>query len=285
MTANPRLTRGLFDDAAVFPPGLMPLPEAVSAHARHRTAPYAELVGPLVLAASTLDELEPLLLQGELLDLSVTCPQGAAQLPAVFAAADRLPVRLRGVEVAMPPQASVAEFFAALDTASDAGPGEVPVFVEVPRDSRGAEVVTTLANTGYLAKFRTGGVTAELYPGVAELAAAIALVVAAGVAFKATAGLHHAIRNTDPATGFDQHGFLNLLAAVGAALDGADERELAAVLADRDGAAVAARASALDADAVRSRFLSFGTCSVLEPLAELVDLGVVPDPDSEGTPA
>ena len=48
--------------------------------------------------------------------------------------------------------------------------------------------------------------------------------LSAGVAFKATAGLHHAVRNTDPATGFEQHGFLNLLAAVDAAHRGADDR-------------------------------------------------------------
>jgi hypothetical protein len=38
-----------------------------------------------------------------------------------------------------------------------------------------------------------------------ERLAAIAAVVAAGVSFKPTAGLHHALRNTDPETGFEQH--------------------------------------------------------------------------------
>jgi len=31
------------------------------------------------------------------------------------------------------------------------------------------------------------------------------------VLFKSTAGLHHAPRNADPPTGFEQHGFRNLL--------------------------------------------------------------------------
>lgn len=37
------------DDAAVFPPGEMPLAQAVPAHLRHVTAAHAPLVGPLVV--------------------------------------------------------------------------------------------------------------------------------------------------------------------------------------------------------------------------------------------
>ncbi len=156
---------------------------------------------------------------------------------------------------------------------------DVAVFVEVPRDGRRAEVIATCASTGYQAKFRTGGVRAELYPGEAELANAIRAVVDAQVPFKATAGLHHAIRNTDPTTGFEQHGYLNLLLATDAALDFADESEIAALLAERDAHKIAERVANLDGSrvaAARERFLSFGTCSIIEPLTELVDLGLVP---------
>jgi hypothetical protein len=267
----PVLFQGLLDDAAVFPPGLMPLPGAVPAHARHRAAPYRDLVGPLILAAPALAELGALL--GDApdvrLDLTVTAPGGPAQLPAALATVAGLPVRLRGLEVALPDALTPAEFFAALHQVPD-----VPVFAEVPRDERRAEVIATCAKTGHGAKFRTGGTRADMYPDEAELAADIRAVVDAGVPFKATAGLHHAIRNTDPQTGFEQHGFLNLLLATAAALSGAPDDELVSVLANRDSGQIAARVSAMD-DSVRQSFRCFGTCSIIEPLAELVDLGLV----------
>ena len=156
---------------------------------------------------------------------------------------------------------------------------DVAVFVEVPRDARRPDVVAALAGTPYLAKLRTGGVRADLYPGETELAEAVVATARAGVPFKATAGLHHAVRNTDPATGFEQHGFVNLLAAVDAALDGADVAEVARLLAERDGSVLAAfLRDAIDDDAatrLRQQFRSFGTCSIAEPVEELADLGLL----------
>ncbi len=109
------------------------------------------------------------------------------------------------------------------------------IFVEVPRDDRRPAILAGLVGTPYSAKFRTGGVVATAYPDEAELAAAIHTVATSGVRFKATAGLHHAVRNTDPDTGFEQHGFLNLMLATHRATDGATVEEIAATLADRDG--------------------------------------------------
>jgi len=42
------------------------------------------------------------------------------------------------------------------------------------------------------------------------------------VPFKCTAGLHHAVHHTDPATGFVHHGFLNIVAATARAIVGGD---------------------------------------------------------------
>ncbi|PRX05193.1 UNVERIFIED_ORG: hypothetical protein CLV66_10581 [Actinomadura viridilutea] len=263
----PAVLRGLCDDAAVFPPGSLPLRDAVPAHHRHRRAKYAELVGPFVIAAPMLDELDRL--PEEAPELIVTAPEGPKQ--AAEAVASRA---VKAVEVAVPAGMSVDDFFAECERLTG-----TTVFVEVPRDERRPDVIAGLAERGGKAKFRTGGVRAEMYPDEDELAAAVKAVVDAGVPFKATAGLHHAVRNTDPDTGFEQHGFLNLLLAVDDALDGRPADALARTSAERDGAALADRVRKLDearAADIRGRFVSFGTCSITDPLTDLVALGLLP---------
>jgi hypothetical protein len=261
----PPLFAGFCDDAAVFPPGLAPLPDAVAAHDRYATAWYSDLVGPLVVAAPALAALTDVLgARRTPLPLAVTLPGGPAQLAGVLDAVPALPVDLAALEIAVPAGRGPDEVLAAVSGAP------APVFVEIPRDDRRDPLLRALAGTGHRAKVRTGGVRADLYPDEAELAAAIRAAVEAGVPFKATAGLHHAVRNTDPATGFEQHGFLNLLLAA------ADPDRGEVLLAERDGEVVAARVRELDPGVVRARFVSFGTCSITDPLTELAGLGLLP---------
>ncbi|WP_207568278.1 hypothetical protein [Nocardioides sp. PD653-B2] len=226
-----------------------------------------------MLAAKDLERLAPIAdnLAPRSFRLSLTVP--LHQVAAAVAYVDEIaPARLESVEVALPDDAASAEVVPFLKRAL--GDRAVPVYIELPRDERRAELVNALSGTGFMAKLRTGGVSADLYPDETELAAAVASLTAAGVPFKATAGLHHALRNTDPQTKFEQHGFLNLFTATGAALDGAEEEELAELLADRDGTRVADRVRTLSPE-VRNTFRSFGTCSVTEPVEELAGLGLI----------
>lgn len=238
----------VLDDAAVFPPGNLPLAEAVVAHRRHRESWYADLVGPLVVPAAAL----PVLAGSGPLDVAVVVPDAEGAAAALASAPEG--IRIVGLEVT---DASVAGLRAAIGE-----PAGVTVHVEIPRDDRRDAVIADLVGTSYLAKLRTGGVRADLYPDEAELAATVAALVAAGVPFKATAGLHHALRNTDPETGFEQHGFLNLLAAT----DAHDAEAMAAVLAERAAAPAVPSTSLLR---------SIGTCSITEPIDELTALGLL----------
>jgi hypothetical protein len=267
------LVRALLDDAATFPPGSMDLAEAVAAHRGHLRSLHAPLVGPFVVAAAALPRLADLLSPDEAFEVTVTTPD-VRELPMALATAAGVSgVRVVALEAALPDDVGATEVVPTVRAA--AVRGDVTVFVEVPRDGRRDAVVAALSGSGYAAKLRTGGVVAEAYPDVDELAHAVVALVEAGVPFKATAGLHHAVRNTDPVTGFDQHGFANVLAAVDTVQRGGSVADAVAALSERNPSVVAmALLSAADRAAdVRAGFRSFGTCSIAEPVADLEVLG------------
>jgi hypothetical protein len=276
--AVPPLLAGLCDDAAIFPPGNLPLDRAVPAHREHRAAGHAALVGAFVVNADRLPQLAGLVAGDPpgSLEIALTVGDPTAVAAAVAAADGVAALRVTVMEVAVPEGFPPGEVVPFLDAAL-AGRPRVAVFVELPRDGRRPELVRCLTGTNYLAKLRTGGIRADLYPEVPELAAAVVALTRAGLPFKATAGLHHAVRNTDPQTGFEQHGFLNVVTAVDAALAGADQARVERLLAERDPDRVAAQARAAGARAlpVRGQFRSFGTCSINDPLEELVALGLL----------
>src|SRR5947208_2877687 len=88
---------GLVDDAAVFPPGLMPLPEAITQHAAHLASDHRDLVGPLVLAGADLTRAANLIdprLYPEGLPVSVIVPS-PAEIPQALRQVGESPGRGR----------------------------------------------------------------------------------------------------------------------------------------------------------------------------------------------
>jgi len=239
-------------------------------------------VGPFVVAAAGLPRLAGLVADRPAGSFEVALTVGEpAAVGSALSAADGIPaVRMSAVEVAVPSGIAAREVVPLLDAALTGRP-DVAVFVELPRDGRRSDLIGALSGTAHLAKLRLGGVRAELHPDERELSRAVVSTTRVGLPFKATAGLHHALRNTDPLTGFEQHGFLNLAIAVDAALAGAEEADVERLLAERDPAVVAARVGGLgDRGArVREQFRSFGTCSIAEPLEDLTALGLLSCPD------
>lgn len=269
------LVAGLCDDAAIFPPGNLPLEVAVPAHRVHLASDHAGLVGPFIVSAAALDDLAALLEKHERFEVALTVPDPRKVADVLTTAADIPGLRVVALEVAVPEDVAARTVVPTLSQALT-GRDELEVFVELPRDDRRPALVEALVGTRYRAKLRTGGIRADLYPDERELAEAVVVLVGAQVPFKATAGLHHALRNTDPTTTFEQHGFLNLLAATDVAQRGGDVTAVAAVLAERDPETVAAwlRAASERADEVRATFRSFGTCSIVEPRDEMAGLGL-----------
>ena len=271
MSAVAQVLRGFFDDAALFPPARLPLPAAVTAHHAHRAAWYAPLVGAFVCAWPNVREL-----RSEPLRVSLTLPDGPLELAPALAECARLePVQLTAVEIVLPADLTPHEALRMMD---DLVPPEVTGYLEVAReDERLPQILDALAVTRYRVKFRTGGLEPEAHPTEWELADAIRAAVGRGVPFKCTAGLHHAVRHTDGR--LEQHGFLNLLLAVDLARHGADVPALAAALASRSAEAIAHEVSRVAAagrlDAARALMVGIGTCSISDPIADLVALDLL----------
>lgn len=294
-TAPLELFARLVDDAAIFPPGNAALPAAVRAHRLLRAGHLAAFVGPLLCTASRLAELR-LVLDHEAgdeppLDVAVVVDTGTGGLASVVATAradDRLD--LQAVEIALRGEADVGTTARRATAAVlDADlPDGTAVYVEVPRVPAARDALEVLAEYDLRAKLRTGGADAAAFPDKHEVVTFLDACLDLELILKCTAGLHNAVRHTDPVTGFAHHGFLNVLLATHVLLAGGTAADAEAVLADRDGATLAVRARALsdsDASRVRRTFASYGSCSVTEPIDDLVALGLIDEGLVDLTPA
>ena len=295
MTA-PAFLSAFVDDAAMFPPASTPLEVAVAEHRVHRTGEYAALVGGFVVSDVKVADLAAVLDEGtkgrdhpaERTDLAVnlvvTGGAGAIE-PAVTWVSRSEGMTLRAVEFALRDEDDLAHNARRLVRVVDSLEEmleDVTVFAEPPAlhdtPSHGwLAALDELAAREINLKFRTGGLTADLFPSPRALATCIAAALDRELPFKCTAGLHHAVRHLDDTSGLAHHGFLNVLLATRASLDGNETGDVAAVLEETDGSMVAARLRTDPDLAARSRrwFTSFGSCSVLDAHEDLVDLGLL----------
>ena len=106
--------------------------------------------------------------------------------------------------------------------------------------------------------------------------------------FKLTGGLHHVVAHTE-STGGDcfeeQHGLPNVLVATHHLERGATPQEGAAILELRDADVLASIMRDLDENSVkvlRARFRSFGCCGVMDPVNELIELGLLASSAKKG---
>ncbi|NRQ36463.1 hypothetical protein HII36_32210 [Nonomuraea sp. NN258] len=251
------LYTALVDDAGLFPPTSLHLAEALSRNQRDLERGSAVLTHRFLCPASRVDRLRAETYRPRRVGLIVDTPE----LPAF----GELPVDF--VELRLPEGETVRALAARL---SDELPRDVRLFVEVPPRATVGEVPD-----GVGLKVRCGGATADAFPTVEHLAAFIRYCADHDVPFKATAGLHHAVRHFDPSLGVDRHGFLNLLLAV---CEAVEQRDPAPVLRTTDVGHLVRLAQAVpDETAKRARQLlvSYGSCSTSAPLDDLRTLGLI----------
>lgn len=264
------------DDAAVFPPGNVPLDRAVSEHREHRGSQYADLIGGFVISDARLPELTELIGEAgeQPVAINLVVSGGVGAIEGAVKWASRSPaVRLEVVEFALRDEDDLSRnaqrAIAMLDTLEEELDGAT-TYVEMPRlDGEPSHswqaAVEQLAAREIPLKFRTGWLDPVSAPTPEELAACIDTALDNELPFKCTAGLHHAIAHEGA------HGFLNVLAATVASLEGGD---VAGALRETDPAALSAVARA-EGERGRRWFRSFGCCAVLEPHEDLVDLGLI----------
>lgn len=276
-TSVPPLLAGLLDDAAMFPPRGASVSDALNGHREARSSWYAPLVGPLLVPADEIGALWSRLRgSSERLTIGLVGPLTVVA-GALVAAGDQVDIRHIEAPVAKRGEDPMPGLTAFRKIATG-----LAGFAEVPLTWGLLAALDTLAEARAAGeriapKFRTGGLAAELFPTPVELAAVICACRDRGLPFKLTAGLHHALRHTDPETGFLHHGFLNVLAGSIAAADGAEAADVAEVLATTD-AVPLVEAVRSELNIERPLWTGYGTCSLAEPVEDLRRLGLLHPP-------
>ena len=296
---------GLIDYAGLFPPASLDMESAVAEFRAARNGPQAWMVRRFIVTASRLEELVSLLVptmrSGEApWRLSVVFdgtgwpdgPLGDAGRvnalvkplePAVVA--DLAEIRLPDDRPPTPDE--ISRVAAAVDPAMALFevPWQSPALMEEALATVAAVRAETTRAMGN--KLRCGGVTLDAFPPIETVAAFLLESARHGLPVKATAGLHHPHRHTDPATGFTHHGFLNVLAAASLAAGRAPAERMAEALAieDPDRLRLGPKGIEIDGEVVgaqtvagarRFLFMGYGSCSFNEPVEDLTGLGVLP---------
>lgn len=271
------------DYAGLFPPAGLDMPAAVAEYARHRGEPDAWMLGRFVLPAMRLDEWSaaaPADVEGWRWPLSVLAQTFEGTLRTTIDAFNAREKHRAVIDTAEVRASTPRE------VPNSGLTGGVAVFVEIPVVEDPARLLDAIAGCGVRAKIRTGGVTPEAFPTAAQVARFIVRCVERDVVFKATAGLHHPLRDEyrltygENAPSGTMFGFLNVLLATALAREGMREQDLVAALEERDPESIAVLAESLNwrgrslglgtLRATRTRSITgFGSCSFREPVADL----------------
>ena len=291
------LLTGLIDYAGIFPPAKLSLEQAARNFVNYLHRPDAWMLGKFIVPAAQISQLQDLLQTNPeashlSLPLSVLLgaePQRDAELVrkaiAANASSSSGAVSVDAIEFRPGSPSVIAETAAAL-------PKHVPVFCEVPIAEDLPVWLAAIRHAGWSAKIRTGGITPEFFPSSSKVAEFIMQCHLHGVAFKATAGLHHPVRSehqltyeANSACGV-MHGFLNVFLGATFVECGISTEQLVEILDDAQAASFQFSGqsaywnklflSAGDLTATRQRFaISFGSCSFEEPVLDLQQLGLL----------
>lgn len=284
MTASLRaLLSEVVDYAGFFPPAGLELASALQRYAEYLEGPRAWMLGRLVVPVSAIDEVRERSAGRRMWPWRLSAVAGDDALTALDAVAD---FNARGDSIAVDMVEVRASDGGAIAAIAGRVPARTRVFVEIPCEPDPSPLVRAIAAARLRAKIRTGGITPDAFPPAGRVARFVRACYAAGVAFKATAGLHHPLRaeqaltyEPDAERGV-MHGFLNVLLTAAFCYNGltAGDAERLMELGgagdlrfDDDGVAWEQyRVSTAEIETARRRLaISFGSCSFEEPVGDL----------------
>lgn len=276
---------GIIDYAGLFPPAKLPMGDAVRAYLQFVDGKQAWIVDKFLCPAARLQELARELDGKGVEGLPVGVIATASTDYDTFMSALEEDAKsmtwfqeyaeIVGYEVRLPPEVAV-------ETAAGdlRGFDAVDVYLELPWGPALSDQISAVAVSDWLgAKARTGGPAAADFPSSEDLARFLKEAQDLSVPFKLTAGLHEPIRQQDKATGAWHHGFLNVLVALAMNEDyDLSQGEMTAILdapkLEFPGGNIVWQGEKAEGEGVREVFVSFGSCSVDEPLAGLAKLGI-----------
>ncbi|MFL5401631.1 MAG: hypothetical protein ACJ8BF_02310 [Gemmatimonadales bacterium] len=285
------LLRQSIDYAGLFPPAALDMTTAVANYAGYGAGPENWALGRFILPVSRLNEFEQAFQQ-------VMKPTGRwslSALPGPDLAADLDRIAAFNVRSARRESGTVIDTIelksssvTAIEDMLRRKPDDLQAYFELPIDRDPGELASAVAEAGGRAKVRTGGVTPDAFPSTSDLSRFIHVCVRSGLPFKATAGLHHALRAEYPLTYEERSargmmfGFLNLFMAAAFIRGGMTEREVLRLLEESSPTAIEVdqlgigwRGHRLGLEAIgraREAIVSFGSCSFTEPIGELQSL-------------
>ena len=298
MHSNQTLMDGLIDYAGLFPPADLEMEPAVRNFAEYRSGANDWMLSRLIVPVGQLEEFERC--AGELLPVSRDPASDDCWVISALTASvdhDDFESHLAQIEafnerhlssgsgaVVVDTIECLAVDAAGIDHAFEMLPDSIFPYFELDHrgDIRGQ--VAAMAGMDSGAKIRTGGMKPEAHPTPTQLARFITVCANAEVPFKATAGLHHPLRHHAESVGCAQFGFLNVFIGSVLAWNGRCEEDVLVRLLeaetlegfqiDDDRLGFDDQHVALDQIAhARERFChSYGSCSFLEPLEDLLGL-------------
>ena len=280
------LMAGAVDYAGLFPPAQLPLADALAEYGRALAGADAWMLGRFIVPAAQLPALADAVVRdahdGRGWTVSAIVrehmDEDAAAVQAFNQRAANQHVRVDTIECRPSSSDSITWLAKTFSPA-------FTVHVEVGVGPTAPDDLRVVARHQLRAKVRTGGLAPDAFPAPASLVAFIESARDVGVPFKATAGLHHAMRGAYPlsdevgAQSATMHGFVNLMLATATVGERLPTTTAAALLTRTDHSALVFDDERvrwadveLSIDAIgrmrAAQCVSFGSCSFREPADE-----------------